>query len=300
MFKKIVLFIGFILSLIGASIAKNIIKALILDNHALLRATKKDDLEQVKKLLSQGMSPNVKNSDDLSVLMLAIYQGNPKMVQLLLEHGADINYKAGFNKLSPISITAASDLHIDIKLKIIKILLDFGANINDKNAAGTPLLLYVIDSISFGHDNIDLFDFLLKQGVEVNVADIETGITPLMHAVSIGNSHIVDALLKKGAEVNVCDKNKETALHKAIMTPYRDINIIQKLLSNKANVHIKDEFGQDLMLSVILFGTIDIFNLLLKYGAYFDNSILEKEKLIVMFRNIKNNSIESIELLLKK
>ena len=75
-----------------------------LDSNRMIRAIHEDDMEQVKTMLESGCSPNipdwpsegiayyicnfVESSPNLP-LAVACSEGNPEMVQLLLEHGAD-------------------------------------------------------------------------------------------------------------------------------------------------------------------------------------------------------------------
>ena len=47
----------------------------------------------LRRMLGQGMSPNERNeaNDGDTLLMAASYQADPPLVQLLLEHGADVS-----------------------------------------------------------------------------------------------------------------------------------------------------------------------------------------------------------------
>ena len=62
----------------------------------LLDAIDKDDLETAKHLVSGEIDLNIPCSElqGAPPLYLAILKGNVAMVQLLLEHGADPNYRA--------------------------------------------------------------------------------------------------------------------------------------------------------------------------------------------------------------
>ena len=62
----------------------------------LLAAIDKDDLETAKYLVGDNINLNTSCSEIQGAppLFLAILKGNPSMVQLLLEHGADPNYRA--------------------------------------------------------------------------------------------------------------------------------------------------------------------------------------------------------------
>lgn len=297
MYKKAIYFIGAVFFWFGISIGIKTIKNIVLDNHILVQAVKTNDVAQVKKLLSQGLSVNTINSDSLSILMEAILLGNIEMVQILLEHGADVEHNVNYNKLPPIVVAAFAELECKTKLKIMTLLLKHGANINFRNREGVHLLLAVIDSIAEGTNTIECFNFLLKHGIDVNLSDIKTGSTPLIYASGTDNLYIVKKLLQKGADVNVFDKNKETPLIRAVLK--LNMDIIKELLAHGAHADIKDEFNQDLTLYPFLCGRFDIVNLLIAHGASFDKSILKKDKLLIKMRNLKDDSVEKFEADLK-
>jgi ankyrin repeat protein len=62
----------------------------------LLSAIDKDDLETASRILKNSIDLNVACAelDGAPALFLAILKGDQSMVQLLLEHGADPNYRA--------------------------------------------------------------------------------------------------------------------------------------------------------------------------------------------------------------
>ena len=65
-------------------------------NEILLHAIDNDDVETATDLLNGDIELNFQSSElqGAPVLFLAILKGNLAMVQLLLEHGADPNYRA--------------------------------------------------------------------------------------------------------------------------------------------------------------------------------------------------------------
>ena len=49
------------------------------------------DSAQVKRMIKDGINLNVANERGLPALTFAIYRGNVEVIELLLQHGADIN-----------------------------------------------------------------------------------------------------------------------------------------------------------------------------------------------------------------
>ncbi|GEM_PF-3366788 len=97
----------------------------------LLSAVDKDDSNKVIELLNNGADPNVLGANSYSVLMLAVrewqttYEQKLKMIQSLLEYGADPSYTSpsGYQ-----AITLTNDINI------ISMLLEAGAKVTTENA----------------------------------------------------------------------------------------------------------------------------------------------------------------------
>jgi len=54
------------------------------------------DLDQIKRLMANGVGPNESNYDKRTALMIASCEGHIPVVTYLLEHGADIDVKDRF------------------------------------------------------------------------------------------------------------------------------------------------------------------------------------------------------------
>ena len=118
---------------------------------------------------------NTIDSSRRTPLMYALREANLKCVQSLIKNGADINYVAEY---------------CNYKFESTQYL--------------TPL----IDVIVRFTLNRDIFDFLLENGVDVNLPDCGKR-TPLMHAAYTGSVECVERLLQKGARLDDTDpKNK--------------------------------------------------------------------------------------------
>jgi ankyrin repeat protein len=92
-------------------------------------------------------------------------------------------------------------------MKMVRLLLEKGADVNAQNKSGESLLIWMC------RDDADPEDirFLLSRGADVKVADRE-GITPLMYAAGSGRGETVRLLLEKGADPNAVSRHGFTAL----------------------------------------------------------------------------------------
>lgn len=69
-----------------------------MNSEELLRAAETGDLEQVQNLLLSGAKvDSVREGEGLSALQLAAAKGHTEVVELLLDHDADVNYKGWAN-----------------------------------------------------------------------------------------------------------------------------------------------------------------------------------------------------------
>lgn len=113
----------------------------------------------------------------------AIFADNTEMASFLIQNGALIN---------DMSCHYAAAMR---RRKIIKILVEYGVNINVRDGSGrTPLHWACQEGYT------DIVDLLVENGAQMNVQD-EDGQTPLYIASAEGHYNVVKQLLEKGKEL---------------------------------------------------------------------------------------------------
>ncbi len=128
----------------------------------LLEAIESGDIEQTEILLKQGANPNAEREWSGSALGMAATNGNLKLVQLLISHGANVNY-CDQEGLTPLHWAAFRDL--EETCEISRFLLDCGARPNATDPDGrTPLMLAVAYK-----ENVDLVKLLLERGADATL-----------------------------------------------------------------------------------------------------------------------------------
>ena len=158
-----------------------------------------------------------------SPLMHAVFSGNPNIVKMLLNMGADKDTR---NKHGRSVLTQASRFG---HAEVVKVLLDWGVNKEHRDRAGQSPLIYAARK---GH--IDVMAVLLKRGADINGPD-KHGRTPLMHAVDLLQYDSVQFLVEHGANRLLKNKFGETAYDYAQKwgdkTLMRLVSVPQKVLA---------------------------------------------------------------------
>jgi ankyrin repeat protein len=135
--------------------------------------------EVVKVLLEFNAQVDPTDSQHrLSPLTLAASWGRPAVVKLLLDAQADVNYASNYSDKTgarPLSFAVKCGRHAP---EVVKLLLEANAEVNYTGAGSTPL----IDAAASGDDS-RIIKLLLDAGADVDRRD-EKGKTALHYAIS--------------------------------------------------------------------------------------------------------------------
>lgn len=229
------------------------------------RAVRNGDLDAVRRMIQAGADVNIidRNYHRIS-LHYAANQYNLPMIQLLLEHGADV-LKKDLDDRSPLHYVCfrvpefsdgyklflengancnAKDVNGNTpflilfknkSLQTIKLFLDYGADITTVTKDGQMALHFAAKN----HQHVNVLEFVLNQGCDIERGD-ETDYSALHVAVTSGNSEGCKLLLKRGASVNrrssVTDETPLASAVKSWVPGLSKADIIQLLLENGADV----------------------------------------------------------------
>lgn len=196
-------------------------------DQALLQAALKHNLNEVKRLLSEGADINAVDSKGRTPAMIAVHEQQLDLFNLLVKHHADVNLRdqrsdnpllyAGAEGLLDF-VQAAIAAHADTKLtnrfggtalipaadrghvEIVQELLEHSdVDVNHVNNLGWTALLEAVILGDGGDRHQRIVALLIQHGADVNLADRD-GVTPLQHAKQRRYSQMIDMLTAAGGQ----------------------------------------------------------------------------------------------------
>ena len=222
----------------------------------LLMLSNYNQPEHLRILLAAGADVNQVTSRGDAALFSSAYFGLTDNVKLLLEYGAKLP-EGDRVDLNPLSGAIQND-HIEA----VRVLLEAGANPNLYTENGTSLL-----TLSICKDKpYEILELLMKHGADVNYADKEDGMPPLVYAAKMGNLKVVRALLESGAKADIF-KDGNSFLISSVRAENAN-ELCSLLIRHGANVNYQDkEQGSTALLYAVLSNNTELLPVLISAGA---------------------------------
>ena len=141
--------------------------------------------ERLVELIEKDPSlANAYSPDGFTPLGFAVFFAQPRIVEALLNTGADVNLPSRESmKVTPLASAAAAK-----QTEIARLLIAHGANVNARAASGhIPL------HEAAGNGNVEMVKLLIENGADVN-ARTDDGKTPLDFAIEYKRTEVIDLL----------------------------------------------------------------------------------------------------------
>jgi ankyrin repeat protein len=227
---------------------------------SLFNAIENNDIKEVKLLLDKGANPNAYDDDSDNVLIDATLFSSIDCMKLLLQNKAHPNLKNKYGE-TPLMLCVND-------LAKMKLLLQYGANINDSSLSGNTALLIACGAGSsyatvkwlienganplakrWGgetalmrasqYSDTMIIRLLLSKGLDINAHP--WGFTPLMYAARSANWPTIFCLLNNGADANIRDQTNSTILQWA--AEQNNLAAVKALLKNTNDINTIDGIG---------------------------------------------------------
>ncbi|KAL2071858.1 hypothetical protein VTL71DRAFT_13093 [Oculimacula yallundae] len=240
-------------------------------------------------LLEHGADVNADDQDGTTPLIVAVYEESIEKIHFLLLHGANVNPSAGYDCGTALSSAIAVG-----SVEISELLLDNGADINAftssfRSYGSTPLQV----AVELGR--VELTELLLARGADINApAGRDYERTALQWAIAMKTPNVeqIEMLIGKGADINAqpAAKGGVTALQAAAILGHLKIALMLLELGADPNAIGSPEEGRTALEGAAEHGRLDMVQLLLNAGAEPSQSAVdyaEKERHFVVADMIK-------------
>lgn len=230
------------------------------------QSIEEDNFEVFLLFIKAGASLNTKKVNPMGVTPLywAVDFGSDRIIDYLLNNGADVNRYNSDNGMTPLVRAISHE-----RWALVDQLLDLGASAKQRDESrpeyggsllpGTPL------AYSLMHNKPDLVKRILKCGGSVDERYVMFR-TPLMEAISGGHPENVKIMIQSGANLEDKSITGETALLMALSDEEAiNYKIVELLLSAGASTkYPKNKYTP--LLKAVIKGDVGVVRLLAKYG----------------------------------
>lgn len=140
-------------------------------SYALFKVAERGLVRAAEILLRHGADLNFEDPVSYyNPLHIAVLRNRPNMVRLLVGHGADVEKRDRIHESSPLDLASEESE----RLPCLLTLLDLGANVNARDKHGkTPLLHAMASSDGLTVHNTENIQLLLQRGADVNAATVD-------------------------------------------------------------------------------------------------------------------------------
>jgi ankyrin repeat protein len=220
----------------------------------------------VKRLLDEGLDPNVATKSGGTTALMAAAPDADKM-KLLLDRGARVNTRAK-SRFSALMVAA----QYQDSEAAINLLLDRGAEVGPP-AEGAPVFNANPFFLAAYARNARVLRRLRDAGAKIDEAMTAIGTsrtTPMLGAFKFGDMEVARELLALGTPIEFADGNGITMLGRAVLN--NEVAMAKMLIDRGANVNVVDKLGMTTLLWAASsnFGETSMIELLLESGAKTD------------------------------
>lgn len=202
----------------------------------------------VQQLLVKGADITQSDEEGYQAHHCAAECGQPEALELLLQAGADVSARTHDGKTALHQAAKTLRGHPswdnrDKKGKVVKLLADAGANLNDCKADSTnpELRLWTPLHHAARCDTATAITALAQAGADLGAVNVQ-GQSPLCKAAEFGSLAAIRALASAGADLEQPDSQGHTPLLTAV--DHGEVGVTAALLLAGANMATQDSKGR--------------------------------------------------------
>jgi len=251
-------------------------------------------------LLNNGANIELETKENLTPLFYAVHSNAKEIINSLIRHDVNVDHQNIHKR------TVLQEAVISGSMDIVDLLLKYTKNINNIDEHGHNL---IFDALSNGSKNL-IKKIMNNKNVDINQVD-KSGRTILHQSTVLGDKEIAIALMEKGADPTIQDKSGKNFLFYAAAEGIENEDIINKAIGLGCNINSRNNKNQTILMETLL-----AFYKLTSDAKNKRNSLLSMVKKLIdeggdinceddenetaLFIAVRNEDIDSVELLLKK
>ncbi|XP_071451376.1 protein phosphatase 1 regulatory subunit 16A [Hetaerina americana] len=228
------------------------------DSVVLLEAAARNDVDEVRRLLMKGVSPDSTNEDGLTALHQCCIDDNEEMMKLLIEYGANVNAEDS-ERWTPLHAAATCG-----HLHLVQYLISKGANLLAVNADGN--MPYDICEDEAALDCIE--GEMARRGVTQELIDDTRAATELKmldDMQEVAETGAQSGIGPPAPGLETPDRQGATPLHIASANGY--VRVVEFLLEQHVSTDVRDEDGWSPAHAAACWGHLEVLEMLAHSGA---------------------------------
>jgi ankyrin repeat protein len=197
----------------------------------------KKPFEAAQLLINAGANVNTSDAAWGTPLHCAVRMSDIevsiKLIQLLLDHGAEINSPMGYGKITPLMLASGGTKNFIIA----ELLIKKGADIHAKDSKRETPLHYAAAI----NGNSKIIELLILNGADVNAGS--PSFTPLHRAAYMGAAENILVLIRNNASINIKDITSEAKTPLELAIDSKQFSAARLLIENGADINTQSYYN---------------------------------------------------------